>query len=72
MLVGSGQWLVGSGRKRGFVRIRICGIDGIFRISFRPTRAFAAIGNPSKRNVGKRPPDEDARAVKNPENPIIL
>ena len=29
-----------SGRKRAIVRIRICRISGIYRISFRPTRAF--------------------------------
>ena len=52
---------------RVFVRIRIYRICGIFRISFRPARAF-------RRDLGmdKRLPIEDAPAVKNPENPLIL
>ena len=50
---------------RAFVKIRI---HRIFRISFRPPRAFR---NPAKLNIRKIPLSEDARAVKNPENPLI-
>ena len=32
---------------------------------------FAIAENPDKQSADKRPPAEDARAVKNPENPLI-
>ena len=46
-------------RMRVFVRIRIYRICGIFRIAFRPARAF-------HRNMGmdKRLPIEDARVIR--------
>ena len=60
--------LGGRGAARGFVRIRIYRICGIFRILLRP---FAVTENPPNPNAGKRPPVADTRAVRNPENPII-
>ena len=49
---------------RGFVRIRIYGIGGIFRISFRPDCAFRHNENPAKRNVDERLVCEDAGALR--------
>ena len=39
---------------RGFVRIRIYGIGGIFRISILSSRAFRIEENPAKTNVDER------------------
>ena len=64
----SGGWIVR--RPRVFVRIRIYGIGGIFRISFRLDYAFRITENHAKTNMDGRLPVEGAR-WENPENPII-
>ena len=43
-----------SERLRGFVRIRIYGISGIFRISLLSSSLFATTANPAKANMDER------------------
>ena len=58
-------------RLRVFVKTRIHRIGGIFRISFRPARAFRHNRKSSQDEYGQAPAvSKDARR-RNPENPII-
>ena len=47
------------------------GLAGFSGFRFANPALFAATGNPAKWNMDERLPSKNARAAKNPENPII-